>query len=139
MLGRHHHPRIALGVGAAVLLCGAALVAIPNVSSAATGRTGALPAAAKVGGKAGDSATITGWQIHDSQGVSDSGPTISQPGYAAGGWHAVAPRSTVMSGLLQNGKYPDIFTSTNMKNVDASQFKRNWWYRGAFTAAGSGS
>jgi exo-1,4-beta-D-glucosaminidase len=128
------HSRVATLTGAAtgvlVLLGGLALLAVPGHSGAA------VAPAAKVSGTAGATATLAGWQIRDSAQVSDSGPAISQPGYAASGWLSVAPRSTVMAGLVENGRYPNVFTSTNMKNVDANQFKRDWWYRSTFTVSG---
>src|SRR5689334_19636869 len=116
-----------------VLLSALALLVVPNYSQAAE-----LDSTAKVTGRAGATAVIGGWQIRDSSQVSDGGPAISAPDYNASGWFGVGPRSTVMSGLLQNGKYPNIFYSTTMKSVDSAQFKRDWWYRSTFTASGAG-
>ncbi|SRR6266536_82111 len=127
---RRPHPRIATVARGLMLVSALALLAVPNDSRAATTPTAA------VGGTAGATATIGGWQIRDSAQVSDSGVAISSPTYAATGWLSAAPRSTVMAGLVQNGKYPDIFTSTNMRKVDAGQFKRDWWYRATFTVNG---
>ncbi|MBV9712441.1 MAG: hypothetical protein JO011_16170 [Ktedonobacteraceae bacterium] len=84
---------------------------------------------------AGKTTTIPGWQILSSAATSDNGASISQPTYSASGWLPVSARSTVLSGLIQNGKYPNVFYSTNLKNVDASQFKVPWWYRENFTIA----
>ncbi len=127
---RRPHPRIATVARGLMLVSALALLAVPNDSRAATTPTAA------VGGTAGATATIGGWQIRDSAQVSDSVAAISSPTYAATGWLSAAPRSTVMAGLVQNGKYPDIFTSTNMRKVDAGQFKRDWWYRATFTVNG---
>jgi exo-1,4-beta-D-glucosaminidase len=76
---------------------------------------------------------LDGYKIQSSSKVSDSAAAISSPGYAASGWYAVGPRSTVLAGLLQNGKYPDPFYSTNMKNIPAADFTVPWWYRSDFT------
>ena len=93
---------------------------------------------ASVPAVAGTTTTIGGWQILSSASTSDSGAAISQPTYGSSGWLPVAARSTVMAGLVQNGKYPNVFYSTNLKNVDTSQFKVPWWYRTNFSvAAGS--
>src|SRR3954452_2637313 len=121
--------RISVATAGVVALGAMAFVAVPAASNAATRPT------AQVAGTAGAAAVINGWQIRDSAQVSDSGPAISAPDYGATGWLPVSGRSTVMAGLLQNGKYPDIFTSTNLKNVDTAQFKRDWWYRSTFNVA----
>src|SRR5215213_4369842 len=106
-MSRRQHPRIATTVTRGVVLVSAlALLVVPNYSRAAE-----LSSTAKVTGQAGATAVIGGWQIRDSSQVSDSGPAISAPDYNASGWFNVGPRSTVMSGLLQNGKYPNIFYS----------------------------
>jgi exo-1,4-beta-D-glucosaminidase len=91
-----------------------------------------------VPGLAGTTTAISGWQILSSASTSDNGASISKATYSTSGWLPVAARSTVMAGLIQNGKYPNVFYSTNLKNVDASQFQVPWWYRENFTiAAGS--
>jgi len=91
-----------------------------------------------VPGLAGTTTAISGWQILSSASTSDNGASISKATYGTSGWLPVAARSTVLAGLIQNGKYPNVFYSTNLKNVDASQFQVPWWYRENFTiAAGS--
>ncbi|MFB9622175.1 glycosyl hydrolase 2 galactose-binding domain-containing protein [Nonomuraea helvata] len=77
--------------------------------------------------------SLTGYKIQSSAKVSDSGAAISTPGYAAGGWYAVGPRSTVLAGLLQNNVYPDPFYSTNMQSIPTADFDVPWWYRSDFT------
>lgn len=91
--------------------------------------------ATDVPGQAGTTTTVTGWQILSSASTSDTGATISQSAYDSSSWLPVAARSTVMSGLLQNGKYPNVFYSTNLQNVDSSQFLVPWWYRENFSVA----
>src|SRR6185369_6646576 len=76
-----------------------------------------------------------GFQIQSTAVTGDSGATGSQPGYAANGWYPAGPRSTVLAALLQNGKYPDPFFSTNMRNIPAGDFTVPWWYRSEFTVA----
>ncbi|MEV4106610.1 fibronectin type III domain-containing protein [Nonomuraea sp. NPDC049695] len=77
--------------------------------------------------------SLTGYKIQSSAKVSDSGAVISTPGYAAGGWYAVGPRSTVLAGLLQANVYPDPFYSTNMQSIPTADFDVPWWYRSDFT------
>jgi exo-1,4-beta-D-glucosaminidase len=89
----------------------------------------------KVAGRAGTTSTITGWQILSSASTSDSGASISMPTYNASGWLPVSARSTVLSGLIQNGKYPNVFYSTNLASIATSQFQVPWWYRENFTVA----
>ncbi|WP_214327765.1 glycosyl hydrolase 2 galactose-binding domain-containing protein [Nonomuraea sediminis] len=76
---------------------------------------------------------IPGYKIQSSAKVSDTGATISTPGYAASGWYPVGPRSTVLAGLLQNGVYQDPFYSTNMSSIPTADFDVAWWYRADFT------
>ncbi|MBO3752041.1 carbohydrate-binding protein [Streptosporangiaceae bacterium NEAU-GS5] len=76
---------------------------------------------------------LSAYKIQSSGTTSDSGATISTPGYAASGWYPADSRSTVLAALLKNGVYPDPFFSTNMKNIPASNFTVPWWYRSDFT------
>ena len=83
------------------------------------------------------SATVTGpsieltrgWKIQSSAATRDTGAEISQPGYGAGAWLPLSQPETLMAGLLENGRYPNIFFSNTLASVDADQFKVNWWYR----------
>jgi len=103
-------------------------VMIPRVRQDGAGRTPSTEPA--VG-----STAITAWQIRDGAAVSDGGARISQPDYPTTGWLAAPPRSTVMAALARSGRYPDVFSSTRLREVDADQFTRPWWYRGTFTTA----
>ncbi|GAA1531861.1 carbohydrate-binding protein [Dactylosporangium maewongense] len=90
-------------------------------------------AAVQVSAAPGESTAIPGFAVQSSGRTSDTGGTISQPGYAASGWYAVSDRSTVLAGLLQNNVYPDPFYSTNMKSIPTADFTVPWWYRADFT------
>jgi exo-1,4-beta-D-glucosaminidase len=120
------------------LLCSfwtAALVAAFGgaVAVAAPSATAPRVAVASVADAPGAATALAGYRIQSSAKVSDSGATISKPGYAASGWYPTGPRSTVLAGLLENGKYSDPFYSTNMKSISASDFTVPWWYRADFT------
>lgn len=36
--------------------------------------------------------------------------------------------STVLSGLIQNGMYQDLYYSNNIDTVSVEQFDSSWWY-----------
>ncbi|SMD23385.1 glycoside hydrolase family 2 protein [Kibdelosporangium aridum] len=76
---------------------------------------------------------ISGWQIQSSAQVSATGEEISQSRYDGSRWYRVGPRSTVLAGLVQNGRYPNLFHGTNMRdNVNRADFQVPWWYRTEF-------
>src|SRR6266536_6001922 len=118
---RFRSPRSILVV-TLLLAAGASAVAAAPPSAAATARV-------TVSGTSGETTTIPGLLIQSSASTSDTGGTISQPGYATSAWFPVPARSTVFAGLLQNNRYPDPFFSTNMRNVSTTDFSVPWWYR----------
>ena len=61
------------------------------------------------------------------------GAAISDPGYPTGGWLPISQPETLMAGLLENGRYPDVLYSNNLASVPTDQFKVNWWYRAALS------
>ncbi|WP_426506343.1 glycosyl hydrolase 2 galactose-binding domain-containing protein [Dactylosporangium sp. McL0621] len=111
----------------------AALAGNGAAPAAARPAAAAQRAAVQVSATPGESTAIPGFAIQSSGRTSDTGGTISQPGYAASGWYPVSARSTVLAGLLQNNVYPDPFYSTNMKSIPAGDFTVPWWYRADFT------
>ncbi|SDZ35612.1 Glycosyl hydrolases family 2 [Amycolatopsis xylanica] len=76
---------------------------------------------------------VHGWKIQSSSVATETGDVVSRPGYSTAGWLRVSQPETVMAGLLENGRYPDIFTSKNLAGVPTAQFKPNWWYRDEVT------
>src|SRR4051812_16593079 len=75
----------------------------------------------------------TGWTLRSANNVTDTGPTISQPGYATTGWYPIAAPSTVLAGLVANNVYTNIYFGQNLKNIP-DLTTQNWWYRDQFTA-----
>ncbi|MCO6005107.1 hypothetical protein NE236_08935 [Actinoallomurus purpureus] len=75
----------------------------------------------------------SGWKIQSSAVAGGSGATISRPDYATTGWLPISSPETVMAGLLENGRYPNVFYSDNLAKVPADQFSVNWWYREQLT------
>ena len=138
-----HHARFRiwtrlLAVGTLLAVTGAGVTAATTrPESAAAARLGAAtaipPAHVAVAAAPGEASAIPGFRIQSSARVTDGGGTISQPGYATPGWFPAPARSTVLAGLLANGRYADPFFSTNMRDIPASEFTVPWWYRADVT------
>ncbi len=77
----------------------------------------------------GTSDLNSGWKIQSSAAAGGSGAQISAPSYAAEGWLPISRPETLMAGLIENGRYPNVFYSDRLKSVPTSQFDVNWWYR----------
>ncbi len=118
----------ALTATAVALLVGATGIALAVSRSSAPVTAAALTLPASPG----SAAAIPGFLIQTSKGIADDS-AVSKPGYSTAGWYPVGPRSTVLAGLLANGKYGDPFYSTNMKSVPAGDFTVPWWYRADLT------
>src|SRR2546430_625785 len=128
---RKPRPRILVRVltaSAATALVGATGIALAAAHPSAPAPAVALTVPANAGG----AAAIPGFLIQSSSKVSDDS-AVSKPGFSTTGWYPTAARSTVLAGLLANGKYADPFFSTNMKSIPASDFSVPWWYRADLT------
>jgi exo-1,4-beta-D-glucosaminidase len=91
-------------------------------------------------GDAGVVTAIAHWQIQSSAKAQQGGTEVSSAGFATDGWYSVSGRATVVAGLMENGKYEDVFYGDNLRTVeepDASgtMFVIPWWYRSEFTVA----
>src|SRR5690349_24348612 len=94
---------------------------------------------------AGDNASITPiahWEIQSTSKAQQSGAELSSPGISTHGWYPVSGRATVMAGLLENGKYENVFYDDNLRAVEVPdaghhRFVIPWWYRAQFVLAGS--
>jgi exo-1,4-beta-D-glucosaminidase len=121
-LSRSKHPlssTIALVVAIAALALGL------GAGSRGSGATRAVTV--------GSTELTQGWALRSASGLADTGATISQPGYATGGWNAITLPSTVLGGLVANGVYQNIYFGTNLQSVP-DLTGQNWWFRGEFTA-----
>jgi exo-1,4-beta-D-glucosaminidase len=91
---------------------------------------------------------LGGWQVQSSALVTQGGSGVSQPGFPTGSWLKVRPDDagavgTEVGALVQNGRCPNVFFSTNMKmcfgymsQVGADtipMFSVPWWSRTTFT------
>jgi hypothetical protein len=104
-------------------------VTIMSASGLTAGSASAAPAGAQTVDRAAPTTLTKGWKIQSSAVVTDGGATVSDPGYATSGWLPISQPETLMAGLLENGRYPDIFFSNHLAAVPTAQFAVNWWYR----------
>lgn len=73
------------------------------------------------------------WKLNSSARVNETGDKITTQQIAINGWYEVNIPATVMSGLRQNGLYPDIYFSNNIDTISSEPFKKSWWYVKEFT------
>ena len=93
-----------------------------------------------VGAGASTVTAIEHWQIQSSAKAQESGAEISSAGYSTRDWYSVSGRATVMAGLLESGKYDNVFYGDNLLAVgdpdaNGTPFVTPWWYRSEFTLA----
>jgi exo-1,4-beta-D-glucosaminidase len=116
-------------VATAGVVVGATLTP-PPVSAAASPPP---PSAAVVAPGPGSAQLTSGWRIQSSAAAGSSGADISRPDYSATGWLPISQPQTLMAGLIENGRYPNVFYSDRLKTVPTAQFDGNWWYRDQLT------
>lgn len=90
-----------------------------------------------VTGRPGSVTPLGSWEIQSTAKAPEPGSEVALDGFSTSGWLPVSGRATVMAGLIENGLFPDIFYSDNMRAVeepDASgtMFVIPWWYRTTF-------
>jgi exo-1,4-beta-D-glucosaminidase len=119
-----------------------AMVAMATMAGAAlAGNDGTF--APTSAGDAGSATAVAHWQIQTSAKAQESGAEVSSAGYPTHEWYPVSGRATVMAGLLENGKYENVFYGDNLRAAsepDSSGhvFVIPWWYRTEFTVAEGG-
>ena len=72
----------------------------------------------QVDGDVGSATAIAHWQIQSSAKAQQSGAEVSSAGFSTEGWYPVSGRATVMAGLMENGKYKNVFYSDNLRAVE---------------------
>jgi len=107
-------------------------------AAAARAETGFRPTQVDHG--AGFATAIDHWEIQSGAKAQQTGAEVSASGFSTRDWYPVSGRATVMAGLLENGKYPDVFYSDNLRAVEIPDASGNqivipWWYRSQFTLA----
>ncbi|MBS0420720.1 MAG: glycoside hydrolase family 2 [Proteobacteria bacterium] len=98
----------------------------------------AYAAPGQVVGNAASTMPITHWEIQSTAKAQQSGAEVSAAGFSSHGWYPVTGRATVMAGLLENGKYENVFYGDNLRAVEepeasGTMFIIPWWYRTEFT------
>ena len=88
-------------------------------------------------GQPGSVTPIARWEMQSTAKAPQAGADLATDGFATDGWFPVSGRATVMAGLIENGRYPNVFHSDNLRAVeepDASgtMFVVPWWYRTSF-------
>jgi exo-1,4-beta-D-glucosaminidase len=73
-----------------------------------------------------------GWQIQSSALVKNDGQMVSSVAMDTAGWHPAAVPETVLSALVQDGIYTNIYFGTNFATIPAAPFTNSWWYRKEF-------
>jgi exo-1,4-beta-D-glucosaminidase len=112
---------------AALALSGTVAAALPAHAFAAH-----RPAVQRIR-SSGTTELTSGWAIRSSADTPDTGAEISRPDYSTKGWLPLSRPETLMAGLLENGRYPNIFHDDTMAKVPAEQFDVDWWYREQLT------
>src|ERR1700744_519175 len=92
---------------------------------------------------AASSTPIDHWQIQSTSRAPESGAEVSAAGFSTKDWYSVSGRATVMAGLLENGKYENVFYSDNLRAASEPEssgvaFVVPWWYRTEFTVVQDG-
>ncbi|MFL5863828.1 MAG: glycosyl hydrolase 2 galactose-binding domain-containing protein [Solirubrobacteraceae bacterium] len=113
---------------------------------------GALLGGPSVAGASIQTLGLRGWSVQSSASAGNDGAAVSRPHFAPKGWLKVAEDDggapgTEVEALLQNGRCPNVFFSTNMKRcfgymstlgrVTIPLFAKPWWFRTTFSAARS--
>ncbi len=118
------------------------LVALALLAGASLASAEGAFSPTRVGGELGSATPIAHWQIQSSAKAQQSGAEVSSAGFSTEGWYPVSGRATVMAGLMENGKYDNVFYGDNLRAVeepDASgtMFVTPWWYRSEFVVEGA--
>lgn len=77
-----------------------------------------------------------GWQLFSSETTNAQGSQISLPGFEPAVFHQIDIPATVMSGLIQNGYFGDVYYEARMEEIDREPFLVPWWYRKDFKVEG---
>jgi exo-1,4-beta-D-glucosaminidase len=119
------------------------VVALALLARASLAPAEAVYSPTRVDGDLGSATTVAHWQIQSSAKAQQSGAEISSTDYSTGEWYPVSGRATVMAGLLENGKYKNVFYSDNLRAAEEPDSSGNvfvipWWYRTEFTLIEAG-
>jgi len=89
----------------------------------------------QIAGEPGQVTQIAHWQMQSSAKAQEGGAEISSADFSTKDWDPVSGRATVLAGLLENGRYKDVFHDDNLRTIGHRHFVAPWWYRTQFTLA----
>ncbi len=90
--------------------------------------------------KAQDNDFSKEWYIASSENINLSGEHITSDIYSVNNkfWYKTDLPSTVLSSLIKNGVYKNIYFNRNLEEIDKNIFLSPWWYRKEFKIVKSG-
>ena len=77
-----------------------------------------------------------GWQIQSSALVKDDGKMITADTMNTAGWHPAVVPETVLSALVKDGTYTNIYFGKNLEIIPTAAFTNAWWYSKEFNLTG---
>ncbi|MGH8147136.1 MAG: glycosyl hydrolase 2 galactose-binding domain-containing protein [Rhodanobacteraceae bacterium] len=116
---------------------GAAAALAVAMSIAPVTRAASTFAATRIDQGVGSTIAIAHWKIRSSAKAQQGGAAISSDGFSTKNWYPVSGRATVIAGLMENGRYKDVFHGDNLRTIGHRHFVAPWWYRTEFTLAKS--
>jgi len=73
-----------------------------------------------------------GWRIQSSAQAPADGAAISARRFDASNWHPATVPTTVLSALVKDGVWTNIYFGTNLTAIPTAPFKHSWWFRKEF-------
>lgn len=86
-----------------------------------------------------DSDLNTGWRLFSSATIQVGGDVISQQAFDPEIGLSVHIPATVLSGLIQNNIYKDVYYNMGLENINKEAFQVPWWYRNQFVVDNTGT
>jgi exo-1,4-beta-D-glucosaminidase len=74
----------------------------------------------------------TGWRIQSAAVGGAEGARISTGAFNSTDWHPASVPTTVLSALVKDGTYTNIYFGTNLATIPTAPFTNAWWYRKEF-------
>ena len=79
-----------------------------------------------------DQALKEGWLIQSSEQVNAPGEQLTSESFRADGWYTAQVPCTILSALIRNGIYRDVYFGKNLETISIEPFQYSWWYRNEF-------
>ncbi len=87
----------------------------------------------------GDWTLSGGWKLAEAPTVSASPEAISTPGFDAGAWMPATVPGTVLTTMVDRGRYPDPDFGLNNLDIPEKLNRQDYWYRAEFATPKSGA